>query len=185
MFASPHPRCRNKKCSQLSRGAFFISTVLVESETCNFPNASSGLIRWNSEILTTPLFANKSFLTQKYTVEGLSARQIAVLIGSSHSTINSALIRLKIAKEKRRSGWLEYGIKFENGRRVQHVREQKIIESMVNKRSHGWSYNRICKWLESRGIRSPSSQKRWFPGSVKRLITGREIRIKTSSLTLD
>jgi len=145
---------------------------MVESETCDFPNTSSGLIRWNGEFLTTPLFSNKSFLTQKYTVEGLSARQIAVLIGSSHSTINAALIRLGIAKEKRRSGWLEYGIKFENGRRVPHVRAQKIIESMVNKRSHRWSYAKICQWLEERGVRSPSGQKRWYPGSVKRLIAG-------------
>lgn len=146
------------------------ASKLVEAETREFLKTASGYIRIKSDISTTPLFRNKSFLSQKYTQEKLSARQIAVLIGTGHSTVNSALVRFGIAKEKRKSGWIEYGIKLENGKRVPHVRAQLILKGMVRKRDQGWSYAKISEWLQNRGIRSPSGQTRWFSATVRRLV---------------
>jgi len=143
---------------------------LVESNPRPFINISSINLRINSTISTTPLFRNKSFLNQKYIVEKLSARQIAVLIGCSHSVINSALRRYGILTEPRESGWVKYGTKIEGGLRVPHVREQNVIESIIRKRDQGWSYNRISDWLHERGIRCPSGRGRWFPATVKRVV---------------
>ncbi len=122
-----------------------------------------------STVSTTPLFRSKSFLNQKYTVEGLSARQIAVLIGCGHSTINTTLIRHGITKKKQASGWLTYGTKMEGGKRVSHFRENLVIESIQRKRKAGWSYQKISDWLSNRGIRTPAGQTRWYHSTVKRI----------------
>ncbi|MBN8538421.1 MAG: hypothetical protein J0M15_15315 [Deltaproteobacteria bacterium] len=74
-------------------------------------------LRIESSISTTPLFRNKAFLNQKYAIEGLTARQIAVLIGSSHSTINNALVRFEILRTARVSGREVYGTKSQGGNR--------------------------------------------------------------------
>jgi hypothetical protein len=142
---------------------------VVESNPSPLFNIASINLRIKSTISTTPLFRNKSFLNQKYTIEKLSARQIAVLIGCSHSVINSALRRYGIVAEPRESGWIKYGTKLEGGLRVPHVREKNIIKSIQRKRNHGWSYTRISDWLHIRGVRCPSGRGRWFPATVRRI----------------
>ncbi|MGE0762975.1 MAG: recombinase family protein [Bdellovibrionales bacterium] len=142
---------------------------MVDKSHDDFFNLSSMHLRIQSTVSTTPLFRNKSFLNQKYTVEGLSARQIAVPIGCGHSTINSALTRLGIAKGERESGWLRFGKKMEDGKRVPHIREQMVIQSIQRKRRNGWSYQKISDWLSKRGIRTPSGQTRWYHSTVKRI----------------
>jgi hypothetical protein len=123
-----------------------------------------------STVSTTPLFRNKHFLNQKYAVEGLSARQIAVLIGCGHSCKNTALDRYDIKKKKQASGWLTYGTKMEDGKRVPHVREGMVIESILRKRKGGWSYQKISDWLSDRGIRTPTGQTRWYHSTVRRIV---------------
>ncbi len=73
---------------------------MVDKNPSDFFNLSSMHLRIESTVSTTPLFRSKSFLNHKYTVEGFSARQIAVLIGCGHSTINSALVRHDIIKKR-------------------------------------------------------------------------------------
>lgn len=128
-------------------------------------------IRIKSSVSTTPLYKNKDFLNEKYTVEGLSARQIAVLIGCRHSTVNRALDRLCIDKIEKESGWVSYGTKMQNGRRVVHVREQLVINSILRKRDSGWTYQKISDWLSGRGIKTPSGQTSWFHSTVRRIAT--------------
>lgn len=123
-----------------------------------------------SIVSTTPLYRNKDFLTRKYTVEGLSARQIADVIGCGHSTINEALERYEISKEHRKSGWIEYGFKLVNGKRVAHVRERIVIEQVIKKKNHGWSNAKIADWLNTRKIASSSGQAKWYPATIGRLI---------------
>lgn len=132
-------------------------------------NPYSMHLRTESTVSTTPLFRSKSFLNQKYVVEGLSARQIAVLIDCGHSTINSTLIRHGIKKKKQASGWLTYGTKMEGGKRVAHYREQQVIGQISRKREVGWSYQKISDWLSGRGIRTPAGQTRWYHSTVKRI----------------
>jgi IS30 family transposase len=132
-------------------------------------------LRIESTVSTTPLFRSKSFLNQKYTVEGLSARQIAVLIGCGHSTINSALKRHGLATEARESGWVQYGTKLAGGLRMPHVREQMIIDTIRRMRASGWSYHRINHWLHRRGIRCPSGRGRWHSATVRRIYVRSQI----------
>lgn len=133
---------------------------MVDNRSADFQKTASMHLRIESSLSTTPLFRTKAFLNQKYVVEKLPARQIAVLIGCGHSTINSALKRYGLAAEPRESGWLQYGTKLENGIRVQHVREQMTIDSIRSKRKTGWSYQKINLWLHGRGIKCPSGRAR-------------------------
>jgi IS30 family transposase len=133
-------------------------------------NLTSTEIRVKSDVCTTPLFENKDFLTQKYVIEGLSARQIAVLIGCSHSTINNALIRYGIQKQIRKSGWIELGFRLSNGLRVPHVREQNLLERMRHRKVQGWSNAKISAWLNDQNIPSPSGKSQWYPATIGRLL---------------
>lgn len=124
-----------------------------------------------SSICTMPLFKNKEFLSEKYEVEGLSARQIALLIGCSHSVINRALESFGITKTLRRGGWVEFGWKMKNGKLVKHIRQQMVIQQMLRKRFRGWSYSKIATWLNAKGIESTSSKSMWYHTTVARIVS--------------
>ncbi len=123
-----------------------------------------------SSLCTTPLFRNEAFLREKYEQEELSARQIAFLIGCSHSVINAALDRYGIKKTKRRRGWVEYGWKLLRGRRVPHTRHQKVIQQIKKWRDRGWSFAQISDRLNKRAVLSPSKTTNWYPSTVKRVL---------------
>ncbi len=123
-----------------------------------------------SSVCTTPLFRRESFLRQKYEQERLSARQIAFLIGCSHSVINRALIQFGIKKLGQRSGWVEYGCKLKLGKRVRHVRQQVIIKQMGRWREKGWTYDDIAKRLNDRKIPSPDGKSRWHGSTIARIL---------------
>lgn len=122
-----------------------------------------------SAVCTTPLFRRESFLRQKYEQERLSARQIAFLIGCSHSVINRALVQFGIKKIGQRSGWVEYGWKFKLGRRVPHRRQQIIIEQMYRMRRRGWTFQRIAQKLNERKISAPAGDK-WYGATVGKIL---------------
>ena len=153
--------------------------ILVDKSLDDFFNLSSMHLRIQSAVSTTPLFRSKSFLNQKYVVEGLSARQIAVLIGCGHSTVNDRLTSVGILRRKQISGWLTYGTKMEDGKRVVHYREQQVILQISRKREVGWSYQKISNWLSDRGIRTPAGQTRWYHTTVKRIAERNESSSKS------
>jgi len=131
---------------------------------------SSSQIVAESDISTKKLYRNEDFLRQKYCVEKLSARQIAVLIGCAHSAVNRAIQRFDLDKHLTHSGWIEYGFKMEHGKIVAHVREQITISRMVRWRDSEWSFQRIAAELNQRGIRTPAGKGRWYGPTVKRII---------------
>lgn len=143
---------------------------MVDLSSPKTNNASSLNLRLQSSICTTPLFRNKAFLTQKYHVERLSARQIAVLIGCAHSTINNALETFGLAKQKHQGGWVPYGNKLLKVGRVPHVRQQKVIEWMLGKKRLGWSNAEIAAALNKRKVPSPACIGTWYPASVRKII---------------
>ncbi len=130
---------------------------------------SSAYIALNSSICTTPLSDNKAFLVQKYSVEKLSARQIGVLAGCAHSTINDALDRFGIRKTKRAGGHVPYGWKMKLGRIAKHTREQIVIAQIVRRKQKGWSNVRIAEWLSIRRIKTPSGRVTWSSATVGRI----------------
>ena len=131
--------------------------------------ASSPKISVISSLSTTPLFKLEWFLRQKYEEEKLSARQIAVLIGCSHSVINNALIRFGIKKLAQSSGWIEYGWKLKLGRRVLHRRHQIIIRQIANMKKRGWSLERIAKKLNDREIPAPQGDI-WYSSTIGKIL---------------
>ncbi len=143
---------------------------MVESLSPKKNNASSLNLRLYSSICTLPLFRNKAFLTQKYHVEKLSARQIAVLIGCSHSTINDALENFGLTKQTHKGGWVPYGTKLLKTGRVSHVRQQKVIEWMLKKKRSGWSSAKIAASLNEHKVPSPAGTGTWYPASVGKII---------------
>ena len=123
-----------------------------------------------SNILTTCLVNNREFLNQKYTIEGLSARQLASRISFSHSSVNEALKRFGIIKIKQRSGHVPYGYRVKSGRMISCLYEQKIINQIKQKAIEGWPLAKISKWLTSRSVPSPKG-KSWYPKTLRRLIS--------------
>jgi hypothetical protein len=144
-------------------------------------NMSSPKIKIISYIKTKSSYRNEAFLKQKYEVERLSARQIAILIGCGHSTINTALEKMGLKKERRFSGHVPYGYKMVFGKRVEHTREQNIIKQMTAKYEKGWSGTKIASWLDERKIKPPASEKNWYSGTVLALIRREQQGIKIVS----
>ena len=133
--------------------------------------ASSLNLKIKSSICKSPLYSSEDFLIQKYVAEKMSARQISVLIGCAHSTINDALDKFGITKSKRhRGGHIPYGWKLKFCRIVHHTREQNIIQQMAKWKARGWSNKRIAARLSNRGIRSPSGDSPWSAATVGRIL---------------
>ena len=131
---------------------------------------SSPVIRLYSKLITTPLYRNKLFLTQKYQVDGLSARQIANLIGCAHSVINGALDRYLIVKKYRKPGKPPYGYKFQKNLTVKHPQQQKVIAQIKKYKFQGLSNQEIVNRLNDKGIKSPARKGRWHPATVSRIL---------------
>lgn len=142
---------------------------MVESNPGSTTLCSSPKPTMVSSICTTPPFRSESFLRRKYEVEGLSARQIAFLIGCAHSVINRALITYGIKKTQQRSGWVEYGWKFKLGKRVPHVRQRTVIQQMQRWKSRGWTYQRIAQRLNDRKIPAPAGGN-WHGSAVGKIL---------------
>ena len=123
-----------------------------------------------SSVCTTPLYKNEDFLRQKYEVEKLSARQIAVLISCSHDAINRALSTFGIRKRKIKSGYAPYGHKLHKNKVVPHVRQQKIIKQMQRLRKKGWSYKKIADRLNDCGVKTPTGKDKWYGCGVRRIL---------------
>ena len=153
----------------ISKPLKLLGLVVAQESSCTTP-CSSPQFTMKSSICTTSLFKNPVFLRQKYEAEGLSARQIAFLIGCAHSVINRALDKYKIKKSMRRPGYAEYGWAIRFGRKVRHVRHQKIIQQMIRKKHKGWSDSRAAEWLNHREIPSPSGKAKWYGSTVARVI---------------
>ena len=137
-------------------------------------SSSSPRFTIKSGICTTRLFKNESFLRQKYEVEGLSARQIAFLIGSSHNAVNRSLDYYKIKRRPHRGGWVEFGWKMKNGKRVPHVRQQNVIQQMKRWKDRGWSNRRIAERLNEREVSTPTGKGRWYGSNIGRILKNNE-----------
>ncbi|MBN8538422.1 MAG: recombinase family protein [Deltaproteobacteria bacterium] len=57
-----------------------------------------------------------------------------------------------------------------------------VVDSILRKRSLGWSYKTISEWLTLRGIKSPSRQTRWYHTTIRRIETS---ALESTKLTED
>lgn len=139
---------------------------LAEAKT---ETPSSVEVRIVSSICTTPVFRNEAVLRRLYEAEKLSARQIGVLTGCGHTTINEALRRYGINRQVRRGGHCPYGFRRSLGKLVPVTRQQAVLKKIYQRVHSGWSANSIAMWLNSSKIKSPTGKGKWYGATVRRL----------------
>ena len=96
---------------------------------------------------------NKSFLHQKYVLEGLSVRQIANLVVSSKELVWSELKKADILLRGKfnhhgRPAQPKFGRKVINGRESEHKTEQRIIDVINQMKGEGLSLRAIARCLD-------------------------------------
>lgn len=109
---------------------------------------------------------NPAALHQKYIVELATMAQIAKEFFRSKGAVRSALIRagIPIRKGIRTTG---YGVKAVKGRPVGAGAEQKVIDTIVELRDGGMSFDKIAHFLTKMGVPTKTRRKKWNGGCVR------------------
>lgn len=120
-------------------------------------------------------YKNKFFLTQKYVVEGLSARQIATQIFSSKSTVTANLARFGIPLRDPHlphgnPSQPKYGDKIRKGKAVDHVAEKRVVETVRMLNADGISLRKIARMLDQMKIPTKCRGKKWQAEMVRRIL---------------
>lgn len=123
-----------------------------------------------------PLFKNRIFLTQKYVVEGFSARQIARGIFSSKMAVLEGLARFGIPIREPHyhhghPSQPRYGKKLQNNELVDHENEQRVIQVIKELHDKGLSLREIARFLSKMKIATKCRGKAWHPEMVKRILS--------------
>lgn len=128
-----------------------------------------------STIQHIPLYKSKSFLNQKYSVEGLSIAQIAALCFASKEAVRSSLLRFNIPlrephKPHGRPAQPRYGEKVVKDQVVSHQAEQRAVDAILEMSAQGLSLRQIAKVLNQMKIPTKCRGKSWHPEMVKRIL---------------
>ncbi len=138
--------------------------VRPETKKCGRPRLD---LKVKTSICTSPLYRKKWWLEQKYMVEKLSAREISVLVGHSHHAVNQALKRFGLLREPSQTGRLGLEVRSEPKCRIVPARTKALIKWMIRLRGKGISYREIAHRLETKGIKSPSGNSKWYACTVR------------------
>lgn len=118
------------------------------------------------KISEPPRYSDKSFLHEKYVVEGLSAKSLADLLGCSTTTVKARLREFRLTRggsgnavhrEK-----LAYGKRIVGNRETSHKREIQIIETI--KRMYADEHLRprsIASLLDTMKVPTKRRGKKW------------------------
>jgi hypothetical protein len=126
-----------------------------------------------------PLFKNKNFLTQKYVLEGLSARQIAKEIFSSKTAVLEALVRfgIPIREPHQHHGHPSqprYGKRFHKNKLIDYKVEKNIASIIKDLKAQGFSLRRIVRMLNTMAIPTKCRGKAWHPEMVRRVLRAQD-----------
>ena len=78
-------------------------------------------------------------------------------------------MRYKKSKGRKYNGRLAYGVYDKNGVLYEDEYEMKIVRNMKNQRSRGWSWYKIMKQLNEKGIPTKENgEKGWTINQVKK-----------------
>lgn len=127
------------------------------------------------EFVYTPLFEDRSFLYQKYIVEGLNPAQIAALSFSCRTTILARFRAFGIPLRHEAEGYktrsqLGFGQAMRQGRVVAHQREQAAIRKMQKLRDRGWSFWKIADVMNDWGMKTKTGKGKWHARSVQQIL---------------
>jgi hypothetical protein len=122
-----------------------------------------------------PLFRNRTFLHQKYVVEGLSAKQIAREIFSSKMAVLDALddFGIPIREQHYHHGnpsQPRFGKRFRKNVLVDHKPEQKIVLVISELHQQGLSLRKIARILNDTRVATKNHGKGWHPEMVRRIL---------------
>ena len=123
----------------------------------------------------TPAYKDKIVLHQKYIVEGLSIRQIALQFLSSKEAIRMALHEHGIPLRKQslphgKPSQIKYGKKIIKGKLQDSISEQRIIKTIKEMKSQGLSLRQIAKNLSTMKIPTKENGKKWHPEMIRRIL---------------
>lgn len=128
-----------------------------------------------STVCTDQPFKDRSFLHQKYVVEGLSCDEIASQIFSARTTVLKYLkihgipVREVGTNQKRVRG-LAYGQKVKERSLAEHKREQEAIKKMKDLRDKGFSYWKIADVLNAMKVPTKTHKGKWHSRSVHAIL---------------
>lgn len=115
---------------------------------------------------------SKSFLHQKYVVEGLSSSEIAALTFSSRAAVTRWLNKYGIPLKtitRRETGDQVYGYRKYLGMSIPVKKEQKVIELITKYRHKKVSYHKIAVLLNEKGIKTKLGQGKWYAKVVRQI----------------
>lgn len=133
-------------------------------------------LKVKSSICTSPLYRKKWWLVQKFCVEKLSAREIAVLVGHSHHAVNQALKKFGLIREPSKTGRLGFGVRFSSRGRTFDARLKRVIAWMARMQERGASYLEIARELQKEAVNPPGGGKRWYGGTVRNILKKNRIQ---------
>jgi transposase len=118
---------------------------------------------------------NKSFLHQKYVLEGLSIRQIAVLVFSSKESVRTELRKANIQLRDKSNhhghpSQLKFGQRVVKGKAIEHKAEQRVVESVRQMKREGLSLRAIARCLDQMKIPTKNRGKKWHQEMVRRIL---------------
>ncbi len=140
----------------------------IDSIPNYFPPANILII---SSVCNDQPYKNKTFLHQKYVVEGLSCEEIASQIFSARTTvlkylkIHGICIREVGTNQKRVRG-VAYGQKIKQRTLAEHKREQEVIFKMRELKDKGYSYWKIADVLNTMGVPTKTRRGKWHARTV-------------------
>ncbi len=164
---------KNKKAFVHHEG-FIVLKVGYQSGPIQLAFPPTQIVMFSS-ILIDPPFKNKSFLYQKYVVEGLTCDEIAELIFSARTTILKYLkihgipVRETGSNQKRKRG-LGYGQKVQCRQIENHQREQENIKKMRELRDKGYSYWKIAEVFNTLKIPTKTRKGKWHAKTVQQIL---------------
>jgi transposase len=115
---------------------------------------------------------SKSFLHQKYVVEGLCSSEIAALTFSSRAAVTRWLNKYGIPLKtitRRETGGQVYGYRRYLGMSIPVKKEQKVIELIKKCRRKKMSYHKIAEHLNDKGIKIKHGQGKWYAKVVRQI----------------
>lgn len=118
------------------------------------------------EIIEDRRHWNPAVLHQKYIVEKATMAQIAKELLCSKNAVRSALIRagIPIRKGVKNTG---YGVKAVRGRPAEASSERKVIDTIIELRDGGMSFDTIAHFLTKMGVPTKTRRKKWNGGCVR------------------
>jgi transposase len=121
------------------------------------------------------LYRNKFFLTQKYVLEGLSARQISTQLGCSKSAVLEALANFDIEIRAANlphghPSQPRFGQRYQKKKLIKHKDEKRVIKVVSRLRQKGLSLREIARILNEMKISTKCRGKAWHPEMVRRIL---------------